>query len=121
MSNATDAASGAGHDSGSGHSSPGDSEESDEGSSHQDWLPVLMLAIGMFALLAVLGLMVKRMHDRRRRKVVRDYPASFSNPIYDVALASLRQSSAEGIAEAEDALVYERQQYPSRQAPLLDL
>lgn len=76
-----------------------------------DWFPLLMLGFGLFAIVLVLGLIIKRSMANRRYNTLNDVPMSFSNPIYDVALASLRRGS-EGIAEAEDALDYEHQRQP---------
>lgn len=71
-----------------------------------EWFPLMMLAVGLTAILATLALVVRRVMLDRRQGTGQDFPMSFSNPIYDVALASLRTGS-EGIAEAQDALEYE--------------
>ena len=70
-----------------------------------------MLAVGLLAIAAGMGLIGKRIRDNRRYSELSGVPMSFSNPIYDVALASLRGGS-EGIAVAEDALDYEHQRQP---------
>lgn len=71
-----------------------------------EWFPLMMLAVGLTAVLITLTLVLRRFMSGRGQQRSEDVPMSFSNPIYDVALASLRRGS-EGIAEAEDALTYE--------------
>ena len=74
------------------------------------WFPIFMLSFGVTAIILTTGFLLRRVFFRLRvyKNLREDQVETFPNPIYDLALNSLRDR-AEGIAIGQEAMSFHSQ------------